>query len=58
MTNFKEMSLQELRSYVLRHREDIEAWEEYASRPRPNAVTIPADMPQEEQDRLLEELIG
>ncbi|ELS01122.1 hypothetical protein Xen7305DRAFT_00008240 [Xenococcus sp. PCC 7305] len=58
MKTFKEMSLNELRSYVLKNRSDAEAWEEFASRPRPNAVTIPASLPQEEQDRMLEELIS
>ena len=39
--NFKELSLNELRHYVLAHREDQEAWDEYVSRPRPNAVRLP-----------------
>ena len=30
----------ELRHYVLAHREDEEAWDEYVSRPRPNAVRL------------------
>lgn len=39
--NFKEMTLQELKSYVLKNRQDQEAWDEFMSRPRPNAVTFP-----------------
>ena len=39
--NFKELSLNELRHYVVAHREDQEAWDEYVSRPRPNAVRLP-----------------
>ena len=39
--NFKKLSLNELRHYVLAHREDQEAWDEYVSRPRPNAVRLP-----------------
>lgn len=58
MTNFKQMTLKELRRYVVAHRSDQEAWDEFVSRPRPNAVTIPADMPLEEQERILQELIG
>lgn len=57
MTNFKAMSLKELRRYVLDNREDQEAWDEFVSRPRPNAVTIPTDIPLEEQERILKELI-
>lgn len=41
MNNFKEMSLKTLTKYVLIHREDQEAWDEYVSRPRPNAVRHP-----------------
>lgn len=57
MSNFKEMSLKELTKYVLAHREDREAWDEYVSRPRPNATIIPANIPEEEQQRIFEELL-
>ncbi|MGB5633268.1 MAG: hypothetical protein WBM44_14560 [Waterburya sp.] len=57
MSNFKEMSLKDLTKYVLAHREDQEAWNEYVSRPRPNATIIPADIPLEEQQQIFEELI-
>ena len=57
MNDFKSMSLNELRHYVLAHRDDEEAWEEYASRPRPNATIIPADIPMEEQQKILEDLL-
>ena len=56
--NFQKMTLNELRHYVVKHREDEEAWREYASRPRPNAITIPADVPEEEAAKILKELLG
>ena len=51
------MSLKELTNYVLAHREDQEAWDEYVSRPRPNATIIPADIPLEEQQQIFEDLL-
>ncbi len=51
------MTLNELRHYVLKNREDQEAWDEYVSRPRPNATIIPADIPEEEQQRIFEDLL-
>ena len=57
MNNFKEMSLKDLTNYVLAHRDDQEAWDEYVSRPRPNAIRIPADIPLEEQQRIFEDLL-
>lgn len=57
MNNFKEMSLRDLTKYVLAHRDDQEAWDEYVSRPRPNATRIPADIPLEEQQRIFEDLL-
>lgn len=58
MTNYKEMSLKELRQYVLKNREDSEAWDEFVSRPRPNAVMIPPNLPKKEQERIFKKLIG
>ena len=58
MTNFKEMSLKELRKYVLANRQDQEAWDEFVSRPRPNAIIVPADTPLEEQERILRDAIN
>jgi hypothetical protein len=55
--NFKNMSLKELRKYILSHREDKEAWNEYASRPRPNSILVTADTPLSEQKQILEKLI-
>jgi hypothetical protein len=55
--NFQAMNLNELRRYVLAHRDDIEAWDEFAARPRPNAVIVPADTPVEEQERIIKELV-
>ena len=57
MNDYKSMTLNELRRYVLAHREDQKAWDEYVSRPRPNATIIPADIPEEEQQRIFEELL-
>ena len=57
MNDFKSMTLNELRRYVLAHRDDQEAWDEYVSRPRPNAIRIPADIPIEEQQKILEDLL-
>ena len=55
--NFQAMTLNELRRYVLAHRDDREAWDEFAARPRPNAVIVSADTPIEEQERIIKELI-
>ena len=52
------MSLNELRHYVIAHREDQEAWDEYASRPRSNATVIPADTPPEEAEEILAKLFS
>jgi hypothetical protein len=54
--NFQDMTLNELRRYVLTHRDDQEAWDEFAARPRPNAVIVPANTPLEEQERIIKEL--
>jgi hypothetical protein len=58
MTDYKKMSLKELRKYILENRENQKAWDEFVSRPRPNAVIIAPDLPKEEQERILKELIG
>jgi hypothetical protein len=55
--NFQAMNLTELRRYVLAHRDNREAWDEFATRPRPNAVMVPADTPIEEQERIIKELV-
>lgn len=55
--NFREMSLQELRRYVLAHRDDQEAWQEFTDRERPNAIYFDTDMPLAEQERKLQELL-
>ena len=56
--NYKEMSLKELRQYVLANRQDKEAWTEFRSRPRPNAVTLPANTTPEEINQILREAIN
>jgi hypothetical protein len=43
--DFQAMTLNELRRYVLAHRDDREAWDEFAARPRPNAVMVSANPP-------------
>jgi hypothetical protein len=55
--NFQAMTLNELRQYVLAHRDDREAWNEFAARPRPHAVMVSADTPIEEQERIFKESI-
>ena len=55
--NFQEMSLNELRKYVLGHRDNREAWAEFAARPRPNATIVPADTHVQEQKRIIKELV-
>lgn len=55
--NFQAMTLNELRRYVLAHRDDLEAWNEFAARPRPNATIVPADTSVEEQERIIKELV-
>ena len=51
------MTINELRRYVLAHRDDREAWDEFAARPRPNEIMLPADTPIEEQERIIKELV-
>lgn len=55
--NFSKMSLQELRRYVLAHRDDREAWQEFTERERPNAIYFDTDMPLGEQQTKLQELL-
>ncbi len=55
--NFQEMSLHELKKYVLSHRDDQEAWQEFAHRERPNAVYFDTNIPLSAQKERLQELI-
>ena len=55
--NFTQMSLSQLRAYVLANRNDEEAWQEFASRTRPNAIYFDADLPLSEEKKKLQELI-
>jgi hypothetical protein len=55
--NFKAMSLSELKKYVLSHRDDQEAWQEFTYRERPNAVFFDTDIPLATQKQRLQELI-
>jgi len=56
-SNFTQMSLSELRSYVLANRNDQEAWKEFTSRPRPNAIYFDGNLPLSEEKKKLQELI-
>ena len=56
LSKFKQMSLKELRKYVLEHREDEQAWREYADRPRPNATIVSAQTPLHEQEQIFKKL--
>ena len=55
--NFQTITLNELRRYVLAHRDDRKTWDEFTARPRPNAVMVSADTPMEEQARIIRELV-
>ncbi|MCC5637091.1 hypothetical protein LC593_14745 [Nostoc sp. CHAB 5844] len=55
--NFSQMSVQELRRYVLAHRDDEEAWQEFTNRERPNAIYFDKDMSLSEQETKLQELL-
>jgi hypothetical protein len=55
LLNFEEMSLNELRKYVLKNRQDETAWQEFVSRPRPHATIVTAETPLEEQERILQQ---
>jgi hypothetical protein len=54
---FKDMTKKELKKYILANRHDKEAWEEFRSRPRPNAIIISSDTPIEETERILREAV-
>ena len=56
-SNFTQMSLSELRSYVLANRNDQEAWKEFTSRPRPNAIYFDGNLPLSKEKKKLQELI-
>jgi hypothetical protein len=55
--NFSQMSLQELRRYVLAHRDDQEAWQAFTHRERPNAIYFDREMSLSEQETKLQELL-
>jgi len=55
--NFSQMSLQELRRYVLAHRDNQEAWQEFTDRERPNAIYFDREMSLSEQETKLQELL-
>lgn len=51
------MSLQELRRYILAHRDDEQAWEKLASRERPNAIYCETNTPLAEQEAMLQKIL-
>lgn len=51
------MSLSELKHYVLAHRNDEDAWTEFASRDRQDAIYFEANTPLIEQKNKLKELL-
>jgi len=51
--DYQAMSRQELKQYVLTHRDDLEAIRELFDRPAPNAIWFAADTPIEEADRII-----
>ncbi len=55
--NFQEMSLSQLKQYILSHRDDREAWEEFTHRERPNAIYFDTDIPLDTQTERLQELL-
>jgi hypothetical protein len=55
--NYRQMSLQQLRRYVLAHRDDDEAWQEFTHRERPNAIYFDTDLSLLEQQTKLQELL-
>jgi len=55
--NFSQMSLQQLRRYVLAHRDNQEAWQEFTDRERPNAIYFDREMSLSEQETKLQELL-
>lgn len=55
--NFKDMSLGELRQYVLSHRDDQDAWREFAERKRPHAIYFDTDVPLSIQKERLQALL-
>ena len=56
LSKFKQMSLKELRKYVLENRDDEQAWKEYADRPRPHAMIVSPQTPLHEQEQILKKL--
>lgn len=54
--DFQQMSRQELKKYVLAHRDDDEAIRElFINRWRKNAIHVPVDMPLQQQEAFLKE---
>jgi hypothetical protein len=56
--NYKSMTQKELKQHLLDNRNDLEALRELKSRPKQTSVTIPANTPKEEAERILRETVG
>ncbi len=53
-SKFKTMTREELKQYILTHRDDEEALGELLDRPYPpNSILFPADMPMEEAHQVI-----
>ena len=51
--NYKSMTRKQLKQHLIDNRNDLEALRELKSRPKQNSVTIPANTPKEEAERIL-----
>lgn len=52
------MTQKQLKQHLLEHRNDLEALRELKSRPKQASVTISANTPKEEAERILRETIS
>ena len=57
MKKYKSMSKSQLKQYLLNNRHDREALRELKSRPKQNVITISADIPIDEQERILRQAV-
>lgn len=51
------MSKSQLKQYLLNNRHDREALKELKSRPKQNVITIAADLPIDERERILRQAV-
>ena len=57
MKKYKFMSKSQLKQYLLNNRHDREALKELKSRPKQNVITIAADLPIDERERILRQAV-